>query len=156
MLSSRIIPFVRYSFLTIRSMSEVDFCFFSPESIIPEKFFVLSFQLPLSNYPGVSFKCSLISSWSLCSHVSKSPQVSSFVFLILPGVSLSLLRSFSNSLRWFVPLLLSFSILSVVHSRFHFLRYHINSFVLSESYRWLLKTFSSLRYISLNPFNENK
>ena len=38
-----------------------------------KKFFVLTFQLPLSNYPGASFKCSLIGSWSLCSFASKSP-----------------------------------------------------------------------------------
>ena len=60
-------------FLPIRSMSEVVFSrFFSPEAIVPEEFFVLTFQLPLSNYPGASFKCSLISSWSLCSFASKS------------------------------------------------------------------------------------
>ncbi|WP_283748039.1 hypothetical protein, partial [Bacillus thuringiensis] len=38
----------------------------------------------------------------------------------------------------------------VVHSRFLFLHYHINSFVLSNLTGGSLKTFSSLRYISLN------
>ena len=46
--------FVRYSFLPIRSISGVDFCFASPEAIVLEEFFVLMFQLPLSNYPGDS------------------------------------------------------------------------------------------------------
>ena len=36
--------------------------FFSLKAIVPEEFFVLTFQLTLSNYPGGSFKCSLISS----------------------------------------------------------------------------------------------
>ena len=48
------------------------FHFFLSEAIIPEEFFVLTFQLPLSNYPGASFKCSLISSWSLYYLASKS------------------------------------------------------------------------------------
>ena len=82
-------------------------------------FSACSYRSP--NLTGASFKYPLISSWSHRSHVSKSPQVSSFV---------------SNSSRWIVPLLLSFSILMVVRSRFHFLRYHINSFVVSKSHRW--------------------
>ena len=63
LLPSRIIPFVGNSFFsTIRSMSEVVSRFFSPEAVIPEEFFVLTFQLPLSNYPGASFKYSSIRS----------------------------------------------------------------------------------------------
>ena len=65
---------------------------------------------------GASFMYSLISSWSLRSRVSNS---------------LKYLHSFSNSYRWFTPLLRSFSILAVVRSRFLFLRYHINLFVVS-------------------------
>ena len=59
------------------------------------------------NLTSALLKWSLISSWSLCSLVSNS---------------LKYLHSFSNSYRWFTPLLLSFSILTVVRSRFHFLR----------------------------------
>ena len=39
-------------------------------------------------------------------------------FVLMYLNPLKYLRSFSNSFRWFVPLLLSFSILTVVHSRF--------------------------------------
>ena len=55
----KLFQFVRYSFLPIRSISGVDFCFASPEAIVPEEFFVLTFQLPLSSYPGASVKYSL-------------------------------------------------------------------------------------------------
>ena len=51
--------------------------FDSPEPIFSE-LFIPAFSSP--NLTGASFKYSLISSWSLRSHVSKSPQVSSFVF----------------------------------------------------------------------------
>ena len=77
-------------------------------------FSTCSYRSP--NLTGASFKCSLISSRSL-----------RLMFLN----SLKYLHSFSNSYRWFTPLLRSFSILTVVHSRFLFLRYHINSFVVS-------------------------
>ena len=71
---SRIIPFVRYSFSYPSGVCQKLFShFFSPEAIVPEEFFVLTFELPLSSYLGASFKCSLISSWSLCSFSSKSP-----------------------------------------------------------------------------------
>ena len=65
---------------------ELFFHFFSPEAIIPEEFFDFTFQLPLSNYPGASFKCSLFSSNISRSLVSKSHQA-----------YLS-----SNSSRWFI------------------------------------------------------
>ena len=93
------------------------------------------------NLTGASFKYSLISSGSLRSLVSKFSQASSF---------------FSNSSRWIVPLLISFSILTVVRSRVRFLRYHIDSFVLSNPTGGSLKTFPSLRNIYLNPFYKNK
>ena len=48
--------------------------FFSLEAIILEEFFVLTFQLSLSIYPGVSIKYYLISLLSLHSFASKSPQ----------------------------------------------------------------------------------
>ena len=46
-------------------------------------------------------------------------------------VPLKYLYSFSNSSRWIVHLLRSFSILTVVRSRFLFLHYHIILFVVS-------------------------
>ena len=52
-------------FLTIRSILEVVF----PVSFHRRP----SFQLSFSIYPGASFKCSLISSWSLCSFAFKYP-----------------------------------------------------------------------------------
>jgi hypothetical protein len=52
----------------------------SPEAIISEDFFFLNCHLSFSNYFGASSKYSLVSSWSLRSFVSKSSQISSFVF----------------------------------------------------------------------------
>ena len=52
---------------------------------------------------------------------------------------LKYLHSFFNSSRRIVPLLLSFSIITVVHSRFLFLRFHINSYVVPKSYRWFIE-----------------
>ena len=101
---SRIIPFVRYSFSYPSRVCQKLFSrFFSPEAIILEEFFVLTFQLPLSIYPGASFKCSLISSLSLCSFASKSPS-SILVLLILLGDSFSFISHFQ--------------ILTMDHSRF--------------------------------------
>ena len=83
------------------------FHFFSPEAII---------SATLSNYPGASVKYSLISSLSLRSFASKSPQ-SIFVLLSLPGD--------------YFPFVSHFRILTVVRSRFFFFDYHFNPFVLS-------------------------
>ena len=52
-------------------------------------FWVYSFSALRSRSPnltGASFKHPLISSWSLRSHVSKSPQVSSFLFQFFPVI----------------------------------------------------------------------
>ena len=96
------------------------------------------------NLTGASLKWSLISSWSLRSLVFKSPQVSSFIFQFFPVNC---------------ALLCSFSILTVVRSRFLFIRHRINSFIHSlfrNPTSGSINTFSSLRYISLNLFYENK
>ena len=125
MLSSRIIPFVRYSFLPIQSMSGVVFSFFSSKAIVPEEFFVLTFQLSLSNYPGASFKCSLISLWSLCPFASKSPQAYLIVYFFpvihsLPSVIFEFLWWFiQDSFSLFIISIHSFfPILPVVHKDF--------------------------------------
>ena len=68
------------------------FQFDSPEPIISE-LFIPAFSPHSSNHTGASLKYSLISSWSLRSLVSNS---------------LKYLHSFSNSYRWFTPLLRSF------------------------------------------------
>ena len=128
-----------FIFLTIRSILGVDCYFFSPEAIVPEEFFVLTFQLPLSNYPGVLFKCSLISSWSICSFASKSPS-SILVLLILPSDSFSFASHF-----WF---------LTVVRSRFFLFDYHINSFVLSNPTGGSWRPSQGCDMSLLNPFQE--
>ena len=91
------------------------FQFDYPESIISEDLFILSFQLSFSK----SYRCIV--------------QISSNQFMIssfhLYLNSFKYLRSFSNSSRCFAIFSLFVSILTVVHSRFLFLRYHINSFV---------------------------
>ena len=55
----------------------------SPQPIISE-LFIQAFSSRSPNLTGASFKYLLISSWFLCAHVSKSPQVSSFVFQFFP------------------------------------------------------------------------
>ena len=80
--------------------------------------------MPLRSSPyssGASFKYSLISSWSLCSHVSKSPQVSSFVFQFFPvncAFATFIFNSYGGSFRISLPSL----------------SYQI--FVVSKSHRW--------------------
>ena len=59
------------------------FQFDSPKAII-SGLFIPAFSLHSPNLTGASFKYSLISSWSFRSHVSKSPQVSSFIFQFFP------------------------------------------------------------------------
>ena len=93
------------------------------------------------NLTGASFKYSLISSWSLHSLVSKSPQVSSFVFQFFPvncAFATFIFNSYGGSFKISLPSL----------------SYQI--FIVSKSHRGSINTFSSLRYISLNPFYENK
>ena len=111
-----------------------------PKAIISEDFFVLSFQLSFSNSSGASFKYPLISSRSLRSHVSISPQVSAFE--ILPG-ELCLCYFHFQFLRWFVQDFSSPVTISI-HSLFP------NPTGVS------MKTFTSLRNIYLNPFYKNK
>ena len=144
---------VRILFLPIRSISWVVFISWSSKGHHFRNFLRSKFSVSFSNYsklmslrsspysPGASFK------WSL---------ISRDLFILMYLNPLKYLHSFSNSSRWIVPLLHSFSILMVVSSRFLFLRYHINSFVLSSPTGDSLKTVSSLRYISLNPFYGNK
>ena len=67
--------------------------------------------MPLRSSPyssDASFKYSLISSWSLCSLVSKSPQVSSFVFqffLVNCAFATFILNSYGGSFKNSLPLL---------------------------------------------------
>ena len=71
------------SFLTIRSILwVVSISFLQRPSCHNSSFSACSYRSP--NLTGASFKYPLISSWSLRSHVSKSPQVSSFIFQFFP------------------------------------------------------------------------
>ena len=101
-------------FSTIWCISGVASFLDNPNAIISEYYSFSTFNSCSPNLTGASFKYSLISSWSLRSLVSNS---------------LKYLHSFSNSYRWFTPLLRSFSIRTVVRSRFLFLRHRINSFI---------------------------
>ena len=144
---------VRILFLPIRSISWVVFISWSSKGHHFRRFLRSKFSASFSNYsklmslrsspysPGASFKYPLVSSWSIPS-----------LYLI----SLEYFRAFFNSYGVSSSFLQLFSILAVVHSRFLFLRYHINLFVVSilSVVRWRL--FSSLRHIYLNPFYENK
>ena len=67
-------------FSTIRCISGVASFLDNPNVIISEYYSFSTFNSCSPNLTGASFKYSLISPWSLRSHVSKSPQVSSFVF----------------------------------------------------------------------------
>ena len=103
--------------------------YFHPSGAIQESFqsdsseaiisglFILVFSYHPPNLTGASFKYSLISSWPLRSLVSKLSHVFSFICYFFP-VFLYL---------FFVH----FQFLPVVRSRFLFLRYHINLFVVS-------------------------
>ena len=107
------------SFLTIRSISWVfSISFLRRPSCHNSSFSACSYRSP--NLTGASLKYPLISSWSLRSHVSKSPQVSSFVFQFFP-VFLYLFFVHFQFLRWFVQDSSSFVIISI-HSLFRFHR----------------------------------
>ena len=70
-------------FSPIRSISwVVSISFLRRPSCHNSSFSACSYRSP--NLTGASFKYPLISSWPLRSHVSKSPQVSSFVFQFFP------------------------------------------------------------------------
>ena len=115
------------------------FQFVSPEPIISE-LFIPAFNSRSLNLTGASLKYSLMSSWSLRSLVSKFYQVSSFpnysrcLFIFSSFIS----NSYGGSFK------ISFPSLS-----YQFIRY-------PNPTGGSLKTFSSLRYISFNPFYENK
>ena len=122
------------------------FQFDSPKAIISERFLRSKFSASFSNYSklmslrsspyssGALFKYSLISSWSLRSRVSNS---------------LEYFRAFFNSYSVSSSFLQLFSILTAVRSRFLFLRYCINSFVVSNPTNDSLKTsFKFTLYLS--------
>ena len=100
------------------------FSLIRPKPIISE-LFITAFNSRSPNLTGASFKYSLISSWSIRSHVSKFPQVSSFVFQFFPA-NCAFATFIFNSYGGFLKILFhgnhinSFvvSILSVVHWRF--------------------------------------
>ena len=105
--------------------------------------FILSLQLSLSNFTGVSLKWSLIGSWSLRSLLYKFPSSIFICSLILPGASLFFFFIHFQFLRWFVQ-------------EFLFLRLSYQFIRCFNPTGGSSKTFSSLRYIYLNPFYENK
>ena len=129
--------------------------FFSYPSEAFQEYFSVWFSW--SHHLGIihsSFELSFSKSYRCIVQVYSSQLMISLFSCI--QVPLKYLYSFSNSSQWIVSLLLSFSILTMVRSRVLFLRYHIDSFVLSNPTGGSLKTFSSLCYIYLNPFYENK
>ena len=98
------------SFLTIRSISwVVSISFLRRPSSHFSSFSACSYHSP--NLTGESFKYPLISSWSLCSLVSKSPLSIFFRFLIIPG-ELCLCDFHFQFLRWFIQDFTSFVIIS--------------------------------------------
>ena len=70
------------SFHLSRAIQE-SFQFDSPEAIISE-LFIPAFSSHTPNFTGASFKWSLISSWSLRSHVSRFSRASSFICKFFP------------------------------------------------------------------------
>ena len=121
-------------FSPIRSISGVFSVWFSGAHHLK----IIHFRCHLSF--SKSYRC-IIQVWS------NQLRISSFTCIYI--LSSIFVFFFSNSTRWIVPLLLSFSILTVVRSRFHFLRYHINSFVVSKSYWWFIEgLFKLTLYLS--------
>ena len=128
------------SFLTIRSISwVVSISFLRRPSCHNSSFSACSYRSP--NLTGASFKYPLISSCSLRSHVSKSLQVSSFVFKFFP-VNCSLATLFSNFhsgvSRQFMVVFL------VVILRF----WRPKKSFYSKSYRCIIQVFSNKLMIS--------
>ena len=115
--SSQIVSNRAILFLPIRSISELFSFLDHPKAIFSEDFFVLSFQLSFSK----SYRCIVQIS-------SNQFVISLFSYIYIPS---SIFIHFSKSSWWIVPLLLWFLILTVVRSRFLFLRYHIKLFVVS-------------------------
>ena len=71
-------------FSTIWCISGVASFLDNPNAIISEYYSFSTFKSCSPNLTSESFKYPLISSWSLRFHVSKSPQVSSFIFQFFP------------------------------------------------------------------------
>ena len=129
-------------FSTIRCISGVASFLDNPYTIISEYYSFSTFNYHSPNFTGASFKYPLISSWSLRSHVSKSPQVYSFVFQFFPvncAFPNLIFNSYGGSFKIF-----TFFVIISIHSLF------------PNPTGGSIKTFSSLRYISLNPFYGNK
>ena len=129
-------------FSTIRRISRVASFLDHPKAIIFEyySFSACSYHSP--NLTGASFKYPLISSWSLRSHVSKSPQISSFVFQFFPencAFATFIFNSYNGLIKIHLPMFLI-----SIHSLF------------PNPTGSPINTFSSLCYISLNTFYENK
>ena len=110
-------------FSPIRSISwVVSISFLRRPSCHNSSFSACSYLSP--NLTGESFKYPLISSWSLRSHVSKSLQVSSFVFKFFPvncAFAMFIFNSYGGSFK-----------ISLHSSSYQF----IHSFVVSKSHRW--------------------
>ena len=114
------------------------------------------------NLTGASFKYSLISSSSIRSLVSKSPQVPSFVFQFFSvncAFATFIFSSYDGLFK--IPLRLasdqficSLIILPVVRSTFLFLYYRIISFVLSNPPGDSANNSSSWRYIPLQSLQK--
>ena len=89
-------------FSTIWCISGVASFLDNPNAIISEYYSFSTFNSCSPNLTGESFKYPLVSSWSLRSHVSKSPQVSSFVFqffLVNCAFAMVFFNSFDGSFK---------------------------------------------------------
>ena len=108
-------PSAHYYFHPSGALHEL-FPFLSSEGHLFKYYSFSAFSSRSPNLTGASFKYPLINLWSLRSHVSKFPQVSSFIFQVFP-VNCAFATFFFNSM--------------VLCSRFLFLCVHINLFVVS-------------------------
>ena len=93
----------------------------SPEPIFSE-LFIPTFSSRSPNLTGASFKYPLISSWPLRSHVSKFPQVSSFVFQffsVICAIGTSIFNSYGGSFKSSLPWLSFILSLFQSHRWFH-------------------------------------
>ena len=113
MCSSSLMPSSHYCFRLweffslVRSISwVVSISFLRRPSCHNSSFSVCSYHCP--NLTGASFKYPLISSWSRCSHVFKSPQVSSFVCQFIPvncAFATFIFNSYGGSFKISLPCL---------------------------------------------------
>ena len=138
-------------FSTIRSNSEY-FQFDSPEPIFSE-LFILSFQFSFSkSYRWIVQVYSLVSSWSLRSHVSKSTHISSFVFQFFPvncAFDMFIFNSNGGSCNIPLPLLsyqfiCSFQILPMVRGRPSQLALFLSSFFSRRKVACQIRCLSSI------------